>query len=113
MSDIFEKFSLKGKTALVTGGAGLLGKEFSLTLAQAGAVVFAADLNGAAAAAVAAARACRQRWKNMPEAMIAMTCQASHVPAAVSRAICRSAASAAGVADANATKPCGSESKHL
>jgi len=53
MSDIFEKFSLKGKTALVTGGAGLLGKEFSLTLAQAGAVVFAADLNGAAAAAVA------------------------------------------------------------
>jgi 2-deoxy-D-gluconate 3-dehydrogenase len=54
MSDIFEKFSLKGKTALVTGGAGLLGREFCLTLAQAGAVVFAADLNAASAQAVAA-----------------------------------------------------------
>jgi len=53
MSEIFEKFSLKEKTALVTGGAGLLGKEFCLTLAQAGAVVYAADLNGAAAATVA------------------------------------------------------------
>lgn len=52
MSEIFEKFSLKGKTALVTGGAGLLGKEFCLTLAQAGAVVYAADLNANAAAAV-------------------------------------------------------------
>lgn len=45
MSDIMEKFSLKGKVALVTGAAGLLGKEFSLTLAQAGAEVYAADLN--------------------------------------------------------------------
>lgn len=53
MSEIFEKFSLKEKVALVTGGAGLLGKEFCLTLAQAGAVVYAADLNGAAAEQVA------------------------------------------------------------
>ena len=53
MSEIFEKFSLKGKTALVTGGAGLLGKEFCLTLAQAGAVVYAADLNAKAANTVA------------------------------------------------------------
>jgi 2-deoxy-D-gluconate 3-dehydrogenase len=45
MSDIMEKFSLKGKVALVTGAAGLLGKEFSATLAQAGAEVYAADLN--------------------------------------------------------------------
>lgn len=45
MPDIFEKFTLKGKVAMVTGGAGLLGKEFCLTLAQAGAVVYAADLN--------------------------------------------------------------------
>ena len=45
MSDIMEKFSLKGKVALVTGAAGLLGKEFCLTLAQAGAEVYAADLN--------------------------------------------------------------------
>ena len=54
MSEIFEKFSLKGKVALVTGGAGLLGREFCLTLAQAGAVVYAADLNGDAAEQVAA-----------------------------------------------------------
>lgn len=53
MSEIFEKFSLKGKTALVTGGAGLLGREFCLTLAQAGAVVYAADLDATAAKAVA------------------------------------------------------------
>jgi 2-deoxy-D-gluconate 3-dehydrogenase len=40
-----EKFSLKGKVALVTGGAGLLGKEFCKTLAEAGAEVYCADLN--------------------------------------------------------------------
>lgn len=45
MTQIFEKFSLSGRVALVTGGAGLLGKEFSLTLAEAGAEVFVADLN--------------------------------------------------------------------
>jgi 2-deoxy-D-gluconate 3-dehydrogenase len=45
MSDILSKFSLKDKVALVTGGAGLLGREFSLTLAQAGAKVYIADLN--------------------------------------------------------------------
>ncbi len=53
MSDIFEKFNLKGQTALVTGGAGLLGKEFCRTLAQANANVVVADLNEAAASAVA------------------------------------------------------------
>ena len=45
MADIFDKFSLKGKVALVTGGAGLLGKEFCKTLAEAGAEVYVADLN--------------------------------------------------------------------
>ena len=53
MSDIFEKFSLKNRTAIVTGGAGLLGKEFCRTLAQAGALVMVADLNAAAAQQVA------------------------------------------------------------
>lgn len=53
MSDIFDKFSLKGQAALVTGGAGLLGKQFCRTLAQAGAAVVVADLNFAAAAEVA------------------------------------------------------------
>jgi NAD(P)-dependent dehydrogenase (short-subunit alcohol dehydrogenase family) len=49
MPDIFEKFSLKGQVAVVTGGLGLLGKEFCRTLAQAGAAVVVADLNQAAA----------------------------------------------------------------
>lgn len=40
---IQDKFSLSGKTALVTGGAGLLGKEFCRTLAEAGASVYLAD----------------------------------------------------------------------
>jgi len=39
MSEIFEKFKLNGQSAVVTGGAGLLGKEFCRTLAQAGANV--------------------------------------------------------------------------
>ncbi len=49
MSNIFDKFSLKDHTAIVTGGAGLLGKEFCRTLAQAGALVVVADLNENAA----------------------------------------------------------------
>ena len=49
MSDILDKFSLKGKVAIVTGGAGLLGKEFCRTLAEAGAGVVVADLNAEAA----------------------------------------------------------------
>lgn len=53
MSNIFDKFSLKDQTAIVTGGAGLLGKEFCHTLAQAGALVVVADLNEAAAQQVA------------------------------------------------------------
>jgi NAD(P)-dependent dehydrogenase (short-subunit alcohol dehydrogenase family) len=53
MADIFDKFRLDGQTAVVTGGAGLLGKEFCCTLAQAGAAVVVADLNKAAAQPVA------------------------------------------------------------
>ncbi len=44
MNDIFDKFRMDGQTAVVTG-AGLLGTEFSKTLAQAGADVIVADLN--------------------------------------------------------------------
>jgi 2-deoxy-D-gluconate 3-dehydrogenase len=44
MSHILEKFDLHGRTAVVTGGAGLLGRQFSLALAQAGANVLVADL---------------------------------------------------------------------
>ncbi|HEX9018281.1 MAG TPA: SDR family oxidoreductase [Anaerolineaceae bacterium] len=53
MTNIFDKFSLKDHTAIVTGGAGLLGKEFCRTLAQAGALVLVADLNQPAAQSVA------------------------------------------------------------
>jgi len=49
MPGVIEKFSLNGKTALVTGGAGLLGKQFTRALGQAGAKVLVADLNKAAA----------------------------------------------------------------
>lgn len=49
MGTIFDKFKLDGKTAIVTGGAGLLGKEFCRTLAEAGANVIVADMNADAA----------------------------------------------------------------
>ena len=44
---------MDGQTAVVTGGVGLLGKQFCRTLAQAGANVVVADLNEAAARQVA------------------------------------------------------------
>lgn len=49
MSNLLELFDLTGRVAIVTGGAGLLGFEFSKTLAQAGARVLVADLDGEAA----------------------------------------------------------------
>jgi len=42
---ILDKFNLKDRVAIVTGGGGQLGFEFSKTLAEAGASVVAADLN--------------------------------------------------------------------
>ena len=49
MEHILDKFKLEGQVAVVTGGIGLLGKQFCLTLAQAGASVVVADLNVQAA----------------------------------------------------------------
>jgi NAD(P)-dependent dehydrogenase (short-subunit alcohol dehydrogenase family) len=49
---ILDKFSLKDRVAIVTGGAGLLGAEFCRTLAEAGAIVAVADLNAEAACRV-------------------------------------------------------------
>ncbi len=53
MSTIFDKFHMGGQVAVVTGGAGMLGKQFCHTLAQAGAGVVVADLNRSAAITVA------------------------------------------------------------
>ena len=53
MTGILDKFDLTGRVAIVTGGAGLLGKEFCRTLAEAGAVVVVADINEDAATAEA------------------------------------------------------------
>lgn len=43
--NVMDKYSLKGKTALVTGGAGLLGRQFTKALGEAGASVLVADLD--------------------------------------------------------------------
>lgn len=50
---IFDKFDLKNRVAVVTGGVGLLGAEFCKTLAEAGAAVAVVDLNGESAGKVA------------------------------------------------------------
>jgi 2-deoxy-D-gluconate 3-dehydrogenase len=53
MSQLPTLFDLTGRTAIVTGGAGLLGAEFCRALAEAGAAVIIADLDGKAAADLA------------------------------------------------------------
>jgi len=53
MNTIMDKFNLTGKVAIVTGGPGLLGKEFCRTLAEAGATVVVADINADGVNAVA------------------------------------------------------------
>ena len=45
MATVMDKFSLSGRTALVTGGAGLLGKQFTRALGEVGANVVVADLD--------------------------------------------------------------------
>jgi 2-deoxy-D-gluconate 3-dehydrogenase len=57
MAQLPELFDLTGRVAIVTGGAGLLGTEFCRTLAEAGAAVTIADLDGKAAADLAASLA--------------------------------------------------------
>ena len=46
MADPFQKFDLTGKTALITGGAGLLGVEHATALLASGATVVLTDLGG-------------------------------------------------------------------
>jgi len=53
MPNLPEMFDLTGRSALVTGGAGLLGKQFCQTLAAAGASVSVVDIDAEAAESVA------------------------------------------------------------
>jgi NAD(P)-dependent dehydrogenase (short-subunit alcohol dehydrogenase family) len=53
MINVLDKFNLEGKVAVVTGGAGLLGREFCRTLAEAGASVVVADIDQKAAFQIA------------------------------------------------------------
>ncbi|MEA4811363.1 MAG: SDR family oxidoreductase [Anaerolineaceae bacterium] len=57
-SSVLDKYKMEGSTAIITGGAGLLGKQFALALAQAGAKVLLADMaiEGAALQAEAICR---------------------------------------------------------
>jgi 2-deoxy-D-gluconate 3-dehydrogenase len=67
MMTILDKFNLAGKVAVVTGGAGLLGKEFCRTLAEAEASVVVVDLNADASANLAAdLTAARYRVRAVP-----------------------------------------------
>jgi len=54
MAKLPDLFNLSGRVSVVTGGAGLLGAEFCKTLAQAGAQVVIADIDGEAAHTLAA-----------------------------------------------------------
>jgi 2-deoxy-D-gluconate 3-dehydrogenase len=53
MTNVVDRFKLAGQTAIVTGGAGLLGSEFCRVLAQAGAAVAVLDREAGPAEALA------------------------------------------------------------
>jgi NAD(P)-dependent dehydrogenase (short-subunit alcohol dehydrogenase family) len=59
MKSRFQKFDLKGRVAVITGGAGLLGPMHAEAVAEAGGIPVLADLDGAKAERAAAALARR------------------------------------------------------
>ena len=61
---IQDKFKLDGRVALVTGGAGLLGREFCRTLAEAGATIAVLDLTAASRSAAGTADSLTQSGFN-------------------------------------------------
>jgi NAD(P)-dependent dehydrogenase (short-subunit alcohol dehydrogenase family) len=58
---IKDRFDLTGRVAIITGGAGLLGRKHAEAIAEAGGIPFIADLNGPAAED--AARAIRDQFQ--------------------------------------------------
>jgi len=66
MSTLASTFDLTGRVAVVTGGAGLLGRQFCRTLAEAGASVLVADMDKVAAQKVAD-EIVAWGWKSVPQ----------------------------------------------
>ena len=83
---IQDKFKLDGRVALVTGGAGLLGREFCKTLAEAGASVAVLDLTAASRSAAGTADSLTQSGFNSL-ALAADITQPDSVNAAVDKVL--------------------------
>lgn len=82
MPNLPDLFNLSGRVSIVTGGAGLLGAEFCKTLAQAGAQVVIADIDGEAAISMAASL--DRDWPLVGEPAQFNSCRAIGVPTDVS-----------------------------
>ena len=57
-AELAQSFDLSGRTAVVTGGGGQLGRQFCATLSGAGAAVLVVDINAEAAGK-------KRQWSNV------------------------------------------------